>query len=63
MTATSTIQDFIDFIESASGIQSVQLGTANPILASENNIPGETSDLFPGGYIQDGAHAIRQQHR
>lgn len=55
VTATSTIQDFIDFVESASGIQSVQLGSANPILSSENNILGETSDLFPGGYIQDGS--------
>lgn len=55
VTATSTVQDFIDFIEASSGIQSLQLDSQNPILASENRIPGETGDLVPGGYIQDGA--------
>ena len=55
ITAVSTVQDFIDFIESASGIQTLQLDSQNPILASENNIPGETGTLVPGGYIQDGA--------
>ncbi len=51
ITATSTVQDFIDFVEDASGIQSLQLDSQNPILASENNIPGESGDLIPGGYI------------
>jgi flagellar hook protein FlgE len=55
ITETSTMQDFIDFVEVSSGIQSVQLDSQNPILASENNIPGETSSLVPGGYIEDGA--------
>ena len=55
ITETSTMQDFIDFIEVSSGIQTLQLDSANPILASENNIAGETSDLVPGGYIEDGA--------
>jgi flagellar hook protein FlgE len=55
VTATSTVQDFIDFVESASGIQSLQLDSQNPILASENRIPGEAGELIPGGYIQDGA--------
>lgn len=55
ITSTSTVQDLIDFIESASGIQSVQLDSQNPLLPSANNIPGETSELVPGGYIQDGA--------
>ena len=55
VTANSTVQDFIDFIEASSGIQSLQLDSQNPILASENRIPGETGDLVPGGYIQDGA--------
>ena len=49
------MQDLIDFIESSSGIQSVQLDSQHPIPASENRIPGETGDLTPGGYIQDGA--------
>tara|TARA_R110002049_G_scaffold2750_8_gene22111 strand:- start:13812 stop:16250 length:2439 start_codon:yes stop_codon:yes gene_type:complete len=55
ITETSTVQDFIDFIESSSGIQSVQLDSQNPILASENKIPGESGDLIPGGYISDGS--------
>ena len=55
VTATSTVQDLIDFIESSSGIQSVQLDAQHPLSTSENRIPGETGDLVPGGYIQDGA--------
>lgn len=55
VTDTSTVQDFMDFVESASGIQSLQLDSQNPILSSENRIPGETGDLLPGGYIVDGA--------
>ncbi len=55
ITTTSTVQDLLDFIESASGIQSLQLDSQNPILASENNIPGETGSLVPGGYIQNGS--------
>ena len=55
ITETTTMQDFIDFIEVSSGIQSLQLDSQNPILASKNNIIGETGDLVPGGYIEDGA--------
>ena len=55
ITGTSTVQDLIDFIESSSGIQSVQLDAQHPIPASENRIPGESGTLTPGGYIQDGA--------
>ncbi len=55
ITATTTVQDFIDFIESASGVQALQLDSQNPILASENNIEGESGILVPGGYIEDGA--------
>ncbi len=55
ITETSTVQDFIDFIEASSGIQSLQLDSQNPILPSENNIPGETGNLVPGGYIEDGS--------
>ncbi len=55
ITETSTVQDLIDFIESSSGIQSVQLDSQHPIPASENRIPGETGTLTPGGYIHDGA--------
>ncbi|TWT52988.1 Flagellar hook protein FlgE [Rubripirellula amarantea] len=54
ITDTTTIQDFIDFVEVSSGIQSLQLDSQNPIKASENNIPGESGELVPGGYINDG---------
>ena len=55
ITAGSTVQDLIDFVEEASGIQVAQVNSANPIPVSKNNIAGETADLLPGGYIQDGA--------
>lgn len=55
ITETSTVQDFIDFVEAASGIQSFQGDSQNPIIASDNFIPGETGELIPGGYIEDGA--------
>lgn len=55
ITSTSTVQDLIDFVEEASGIQILQVDSQNPIPGSENNIPGESGSLTPGGYIQDGA--------
>jgi flagellar hook protein FlgE len=55
VTNSTTVQDFIDFIESASGIQASLNDSANPIPVSENRIPGETGSLTAGGYIQDGA--------
>lgn len=55
ITEETTLQNFIDFIEVASGIQTSQADSQNPIVASENNILGETGQLLPGGYIQDGA--------
>ena len=55
ITDITTVQDFIDFIETSSGVQSVQLDSQNPILSSENRIPGESGELIPGGYITDGA--------
>lgn len=54
ITETTTLQDFIDFIEVSSGIQTVQLDSQNPLIASENNIPGETGVLVPGGTIENG---------
>jgi len=54
ITATSTMQDLLDFIEDASGIQTLQVDSQNPIPDSENNILGETGTLKPGAYIQDG---------
>ncbi|GAA5509849.1 flagellar hook-basal body complex protein [Novipirellula caenicola] len=54
ITATTTLQDFIDFIEESSGIQTVQVDAQNPIPQSENNLPGQTGTISAGGYIQDG---------
>ncbi|SMP62305.1 flagellar hook protein FlgE [Neorhodopirellula lusitana] len=54
ITETSTVQDLLDFISDASGIQTFQVDSTNPIPDSENNIAGETADLKPGAYIVDG---------
>ncbi len=55
ITETTTVQDFIDFVEAASGIQSSQVDSTNPIPTSSNNLPGQTGTIFPGGYIQNGS--------
>lgn len=54
ITETSTVQDYIDFVTSSSGIQTLDQSENSPILASENLIEGETGELLPGGFIQDG---------
>ena len=54
VTELTTVQQYMDFIESASGIQIAQVDSANPIPTSENRIVGETGSLVPGGYIKDG---------
>ncbi|TWU27047.1 Flagellar hook protein FlgE [Novipirellula galeiformis] len=54
ITETTTLQDFIDFIEDSSGIQTVQVDARNPIPPSENTLPGQSGTISPGGYIQDG---------
>lgn len=54
ITATSTVQDLIDFMEDAMGIQTALDDPQHPIPGSENNIPGETITLSPGITIQDG---------
>ncbi|MEM6363631.1 MAG: flagellar hook-basal body complex protein [Planctomycetota bacterium] len=54
ITDTSTMQDLLDFISDASGVQAFQVDSANPIPASANNIEGETGTLVAGAYIQDG---------
>lgn len=58
ITATSTVQDLLDFLTVASGVQTVQLDSQNPLPISENNIPGESGTLNPGATIQDGAIRI-----
>ncbi len=51
VTATSTVQELIDFIEDSLGIQDSLDDPQNPIPGSVNNIPGETTPHAPGGSI------------
>ena len=55
INATTTVQDLIDFMEAASGVQTTQIDAQNPIPTSDNRIPGETGRLVPGGSIRNGA--------
>ncbi|QDV27126.1 flagellar hook-basal body complex protein [Aureliella helgolandensis] len=54
VTATSTLQDLVSFMEEAMGIQTQGSDTTNPVPGSKNTIPGETGTLLPGAYIQNG---------
>jgi flagellar hook protein FlgE len=54
VTASSTVQDLVTFMEQSMGIQSVTNDSANPIPPSVNTIAGETGILTAGAYIQNG---------
>lgn len=54
ITANSTLQDLVSFMEDAVGIQTAQNDSANPIPGSVNNISGESGTLLAGSYIQNG---------
>ncbi|MEX2173315.1 MAG: flagellar hook-basal body complex protein [Pirellulaceae bacterium] len=54
ITGTSTMQDLMEFMQAASGIQTAIDDPQNPIPGSVNNIAGETVALSPGLTIQDG---------
>ncbi|MCE9526773.1 MAG: flagellar hook-basal body complex protein [Planctomycetales bacterium] len=54
ITATSTVQDLMNFMQQAMGIQTSLDDPQNPIPGSVDNIPGETGTRSPGGSIQDG---------
>jgi len=54
ITATSTVQDLLDFMEDALGIQTTQDDPQNPFTASVNNIAGETAALSAGSQLNDG---------
>ncbi len=54
ITATSTVQDLIDFMQEASGIQTALDDPQHPIPGSLNTIQGETATLSPGIIIKDG---------
>ncbi len=48
---TTTVADYLQFLEQGSGIQVSTSGALNPIPPSINNIPGETGLLTAGGAI------------
>lgn len=54
VTATSTVQDLLGFMQESMGIQTTSTDSANPIPSSVNTIAGETGVLLPGAYIQNG---------
>jgi flagellar hook protein FlgE len=54
ITATSTVQDLMDFMQEAVGIQTALDDPQNPIPGSLNDIIGETTPLSPGLVIQNG---------
>jgi flagellar hook protein FlgE len=54
ITATTTVQDLMVFMQNSVGIQTSLDDPQNPMPSSLNNIPGETADLAPGITIQDG---------
>jgi flagellar hook protein FlgE len=54
VTASSTVQDLVAFMEQSMGIQSSTTDSANPIPTSLNTISGESGELTAGAYIQDG---------
>ena len=54
VTATSAVQDLVDFMEKSTGIRRDSGDAANPMPGSVNNIPGETGILLPGGSVQNG---------
>jgi flagellar hook protein FlgE len=54
VTATSTVQDLVAFMEESMGIQTQSNDAVNPIPSSANNIVGETGTLNPGAYIRNG---------
>jgi flagellar hook protein FlgE len=51
ITATSTVQELLDFIRDTTGIQRAAEDPGNPIPNSINNIPGDNSSLSAGATI------------
>ncbi len=54
ITATSTVQDLVSFMQQSMGIQTVSTDSANPLPTSLNNIEGESGALVAGTYIRNG---------
>lgn len=55
ITATTTLQDLANFMEDAMGIHTANSDSVNPIPGSVNNIIGESGELLPGAYVQNGS--------
>jgi flagellar hook protein FlgE len=58
ITATSTVQDLLNFMQASLGIQTAADDPTNPIPGSVDNIAGESGTLNPGVSIHDGAIRI-----
>lgn len=54
ITDTTIVQELLEFMQAATGIQPSVNGNANPIPGSDNSIPGEVGALSQGISIQDG---------
>lgn len=54
VTANSTVQDLMRFMQDSMGIQTPDTDPSNPIANSLNKILGESGTLAAGGYLQDG---------
>jgi flagellar hook protein FlgE len=54
ITAESTVQDLMKFMEEASGIQVMLAEDAPPIPPSDNQLPGQSGPLLPGVTLVNG---------
>ncbi len=54
ITANSTVQDLVTFMENSMGIQTTSTDAVHPLPTSLNNIEGETGSLNAGAYIRNG---------
>jgi flagellar hook protein FlgE len=54
VTAATTVQDLLNFMQEATGIQTAIDDPQHPITGSVDNIPGESGTVSPGFTIKDG---------
>jgi flagellar hook protein FlgE len=54
VTAETTVQELMNFMQDAAGIQAIGDDPANPIRASLNHLPGESGEIIPGLYVVNG---------
>ena len=54
ISANSTVQDLVTFMQSSMGIQTTTTDVTHPLPVSKNTIEGETGTLSAGAYIRDG---------